>query len=151
MLSRRNVVICGIVIFLFISIASLASINAADTTSQVMTNIEEVLNANPLKAGEKGQMIKIAEDDTITLFVVRATEGFLLKSHLHKTHDETVYVIKGTGQMLINDKWVDIKPGSLHFNPTGKIHSIKQTGNEPLLVISIFTPALKEPDRHFVQ
>lgn len=151
MLSRRNVTICGIVIFLFIFIASLASINAADTTSQIMTNIEEILSANPLKAGEKGQMIKIAEDDTITLFVVRATEGFLLKSHLHKTHDETVYVIKGTGQMLINDKWVDIKPGSLHFNPTGKIHSIKQTGNEPLVVISIFTPALKEPDRHFVQ
>jgi mannose-6-phosphate isomerase-like protein (cupin superfamily) len=151
MLSRRNVTICGIVIFVFIFIATLASINAADTVSQIMTNIEEILHANPLKAGEKGQMIKIAEDDTITLFVVRAIEGFLLKSHFHKTHDETVCVIKGTGQMLINDQWVDIKPGSLHFNPTGKIHSIKQTGNKPLVVISIFTPALKEPDRHFVQ
>lgn len=151
MSSRGNVATCGIVMFLFIFIASLPPINAADTTSQIMTTIEETLNANPLKAGEKAQMIKIAEDDTITLYVVRAVEGFLLKSHLHKTHDETVYVIKGTGEMLINDKWVDIKPGNLHFNPTGKIHSIKQTGTEPLVVISIFTPALKEPDRHFVQ
>jgi hypothetical protein len=79
MLSRRNVTICGIVIFVFIFIATLASINAADTVSQIMTNIEEILHANPLKAGEKGQMIKIAEDDTITLFVVRATEGFFIK------------------------------------------------------------------------
>jgi len=65
-------------------------------------------------------MIKITEDDTITLFAVRAIESFLLKSHLHKTHDETVYVINGTGEMLVNDKWVGIKPGSLHFNPTGQ-------------------------------
>ncbi len=151
MLSRRNIAIYGIVIFLFIFISTLVSINAADTTSQIIANIEEILNANPIKAGEKVQMINIAQDDTITLFVVRAIEGFLLKSHFHKTHDETVCVIKGTGQMLINDKWVDIEPGSLHFNPTGKIHSIKQTGNEPLVVISIFTPALKEPDRHFVE
>ena len=150
MLSKRNITICGIFVFLFIFLATLASINAADTTSQIISNIEEILNANPLKAGEKVQMIKIAEDNTITLFVIRATEGFFLKPHIHKTHDETVCVIKGTGQMLINDKWVDIKPGSLHFNPMDKIHSLKQTGNEPLVVISIFTPALKEPDRHFV-
>jgi mannose-6-phosphate isomerase-like protein (cupin superfamily) len=126
------------------------NITISDTTSQIITNIEEILDANPLKAGEKGQMINVAQDDTISLFVVRAIEGFLLNSHFHKTHDETVCVIKGTGQMLLNDKWVDIKPGSLHFNPRGKIHSTKQTGNEPLVVISIFTPALKEPDRHFV-
>jgi mannose-6-phosphate isomerase-like protein (cupin superfamily) len=33
----------------------------------------------------------------------------------------------------------------------GKVHSTKVTGNEPLVVISIFTPAMKEPDRHFVE
>ena len=104
-----------------------------------------------METGKKSQMISIAQDDTISLFVVRATEGFVLKRHLHKTHDESIYVIKGTGQMLINDKLVDIKPGSLHFNSTGKVHSIKHTGTEELVLISIFTPALKEPDRHFVE
>jgi len=39
----------------------------------------------------------------------------------------------------------------LHFNPMGKIHSSKVTSNEPYVVLSIFTPALKEPDRHFVE
>ena len=150
MLLNKNITICGVLVFLFIFLATSIHINAADTTEQIITHIDEILNANPLKAGEQVQMIKIAEDDTITLFVIRATEGFFLKPHIHKTHDETVCIIKGTGQMLINDKWVDIKPGSLHFNPIGKVHSLKQTGNEPLVVISIFTPALKEPDRHFV-
>jgi mannose-6-phosphate isomerase-like protein (cupin superfamily) len=151
MLTKRNIAIYGIVVFLSIFFATLVSLNAADTTSQVINHIDEILNANPLKAGEKAQTITIAQDDTISLLVLRATEGVVIKSHLHKTHDETVYIIKGTGQMLVNDKWVDLKPGTLHFNPMGKVHSTKVTGNEPLVVISIFTPAMKEPDRYFVE
>jgi mannose-6-phosphate isomerase-like protein (cupin superfamily) len=151
MLSRRNITLCGIVVFLSIFLATLVSIDAADTTSQIINHIDEILQANPLKAGEKAQTITIAQDDTISLLVLRVTPGVWVKPHVHKTHDETVYVIKGTGQLLINDKWVDIKPGSLHFNPMGKVHSVKSTGNEPLVVISIFTPAMKETDRHFVK
>jgi mannose-6-phosphate isomerase-like protein (cupin superfamily) len=139
------------VVKLFLSFSSLAPLNAADTTSQIITHIDEILKENPLKAGEKAQTINIAQDDTISLLVLRATEGVEVKPHVHKTHDETGYLIKGSGQMLINDKWFDIKPGSLHFNPMGKVHSVKNTGNEPLVAISIFTPAMKEPDRHFVQ
>jgi len=151
MLSKRNIPVLGIAICLFFFLATLTNLNAADTTFQVITHIDEILKENPLKAGAKVQMIPIAQDDTISLFVVRYIEGFILKPHYHKTHDETICVIKGTGQMLVNDKWVDIKPGSLHFNPIGKVHSIKHTGDEPLVFIPIFTPALKEPDRHFVE
>jgi mannose-6-phosphate isomerase-like protein (cupin superfamily) len=151
MLLKRNIAICGIGVFLFIFLTTSIPINAADTTEQIITHIDEILKDNPLKAGEKAQTITIAQDDTISLLVLRVTEGVGVKPHIHKTHDETIYVIKGTAQMLINNKWVDIKPGSLHFNPMGKVHTVKNTGNEPLVVISIFTPAMKEPDRHFVE
>jgi quercetin dioxygenase-like cupin family protein len=151
MLLRRNMTICGIIVFLFIFLAPSVSIHAADTTSQIISNIDEILKDNPLKAGEKFQLINIAQDDTVTLSVLRVAEGAVIKQHLHKTHDETVYVIKGTGQMFINGKWVDIKPGSLHFNPMNKVHATKNTGTEPLIAVSVFTPAMKTPDRHFVE
>ena len=151
MLSRRNVTICGIAVFLCIFLATPVPIKAADTTEQIVKQIDEILKENPLKPGEKAQTIKIAEDNTITLLVLRVTEGVEVKRHVHKTHDEIVYIIKGTGQLLVNDKWVDIKPGTLHFNPMGKVHSVKNTGKEPVVVISLFTPAMKEPDRHFVE
>jgi mannose-6-phosphate isomerase-like protein (cupin superfamily) len=150
-LSKRNISVWGIGFSLFFFLSTLANLNAEDTTPPIITHIDEVLKENPLKTGEKIQMIKIAQDDTISLFVVRQAEGFVVRPHYHKTHAESIYVIKGTAQMLINDKWVDIKPGSIHFNPTGKVHSVKNTGNEPLVSISIFTPPLKEPDRHFVE
>ncbi len=151
MLSRRNVIFCGIVVCLFLFFATLTLTNAADTTSQIITNVDEILNQNPLKAGEQIQLIKIAEDDTITVIVGRIVEGAEVKPHFHKTHDETFYVIKGTGQTMINDQWVGIKPGSIHFNPMTKIHATKNTGSGELVFISVFTPAMKEVDRNFVQ
>jgi quercetin dioxygenase-like cupin family protein len=150
MLSKRNISIWLILFCLSFFLLALTDLNAADTTTPIITHIDEILKANPMEAGKNVRMITIAQDDAITLFLIRVTQGFVLKPHIHKTHDESVYVIKGAGQMLINDKWVDIKPGSVHFNPMGKVHSLKHAGDEELVVISVFTPALKEPDRHFV-
>jgi quercetin dioxygenase-like cupin family protein len=151
MLSKRNTSMCGIVVCLFLFFATLTLTNAADTTSQIVTHVNEILKQNPIKAGEQVQLINIAQDDTITVIVGRIIEGAEVKRHFHKTHDETVCVIKGTGQQMINDQWFDIKPGSVHFNPMTKVHSTKNTGNGELVFISIFTPAMKEVDRNFVQ
>jgi len=151
MLSKKHTSISGVVIFLFIFSAALTFTYAADTTSQIVTQVDQILKDNPLKAGEKIQRIKVAEDDTLTVFVVRLGEGEEIKAHFHKTHDETIYVIKGTGRMLVGDKWIDIKPGTFHFNSMGKVHYTKNTGDEPLVAISIFTPAMREPDNHFVE
>ena len=123
---------------------------AANTTEQVLTQIDDILKANPLKVTDKSQVINVVQDDTVTINVVRLCEGAGLKPHLHKTHDEMVYVIKGSGQIFINGKWIDVKPGTFHFNPMNKVHATQNTGKEHLILLSIFTPAMKETDRHFV-
>jgi quercetin dioxygenase-like cupin family protein len=146
----KKIVLVASIFFISFSLLAMIPVKAQDTTEQIISTVDEILAKNPLPAGQKAQLIKVAEDNTMTLFVLRATEGFELKRHIHKTHDETVFVIKGAGQMLIHDKWADLKPGSIHFNPMGKVHALKATGAEPLVGISIFTPALKEPDRHFL-
>jgi quercetin dioxygenase-like cupin family protein len=151
MLSKRNTFIRGIGVCLFLFFATLTLTSGADTTSQIVTHVDEILKGNPLKTGEQIQLITIAQDDTITVIVGRLIEGAEVKRHFHKTHDETVCVVKGTGQQMINDQWVDIKPGSVHFNPMTKVHSTKNTGSGELVFISIFTPAMKEVDRNFVQ
>ena len=149
MLSRKVEVTLVVCLLVLLTIAT--SGNTVDTTSQLVAHVDEILQANPLKAGEKVQMIKIAQDDTVSLYVVRFVEGNVVKKHIHKTHDETIYVTKGSGQLLVDDKWVDLRPGSIHFNPMGKVHSTRNTGNESLVFITVFTPAMKETDRNFVE
>ena len=96
-------------------------------------------------------MIKIDEDDSISLYLIRMLKGAELGPHYHKTHTETEYTIKGTGLLLVNDKWVEMKPGDVHYNPTGKVHGSKNIGKEPLVVLIMFTPAMKETDRYFIK
>jgi quercetin dioxygenase-like cupin family protein len=150
MVFARKISLVVLMVSLFVLQATPSTSNAADP-SQVLANIDDILKANPLKPDQKSQSIPIAQDDTISFVVLRLTPGVVLKPHYHKTHNEAVYVVKGSGQMLIDGKWVDFKAGSLHFNPMNKIHSVKITGDEPTVAVSIFTPALKEDDRHFVE
>jgi mannose-6-phosphate isomerase-like protein (cupin superfamily) len=150
MSTKRIISICGIIVFLSFFFA-FTTVQAADTIEQIIKQIDDILKENPLKPGEKAQTIKIAEDDTTTVLVLRFLEGVEVKSHFHKTHDEIVIFVKGNAQTTIGDKTIDMKPGTIHFNPMGKIHATKNTGTEPLVVISIFTPAMRELDRHFVQ
>jgi len=134
--------------FLFVN---LIPANAGSALEQIITNIDEILKANPLPPGEKSQTITIAQTETATLVLARAIEGSIgAKPHVHKTHDEAVYIVKGTAQLFINGKLVDFNAGSLHFNPMGSVHTFKRTGSE-LVYILIWTPGMKEMDRHIVE
>jgi quercetin dioxygenase-like cupin family protein len=151
MLSKKGIYVCGLITYLFLAFTTPASATDANTTWQIIGHVEEMLKDNPLPAGAKSQMIKIAEDDAISLYLIRMLEGAELGPHFHKTHDETEYVISGAARLLVDDKWVEIRPGSVHFNPAGKVHASKNTGKEPLVVLIMFTPGMKETDRHFVK
>lgn len=151
MLSIKNTAILGMLICVCAFLARPVFAEEANTTWQIISHIDNVLKENPLPPDKKSQLIKIAQDDTISAFVVRMMPGADLGPHYHESHDEIEYVIRGTGQLLVNDRWVDIKPGSIHFNPMGKVHAAKNTGNEPLIVLIAFTPAMKTTDRHFLK
>jgi len=147
----RNITIFGILFCVFAFFSTIGLANEANTTWQIITHVDKILKENPLPVDQKSQLIKIAEDDTISSFVVRMMTGAELGPHYHESHDEVEFVIRGTGQLLVNDKWVDIKPGSIHFNPMRKVHAARNTGNEPLIVLIAFTPAMKVTDRYFLE
>jgi mannose-6-phosphate isomerase-like protein (cupin superfamily) len=149
-MKTRTIIALTIFACLVLSFVIAVPAKAANTTEQILTQIDDILAANPMKATDKVQLINVAQDDTVSINIARAREGAGLKPHVHKTHDEMVYIIKGSGQMFINGKWIDVKPGTVHFNPMNKVHATRNTGKEDLVLLSIFTPSMKEPDRHYV-
>ena len=149
-MKTRIIITWTIFACLVLSFITAPPAKAANTTEQILTQIDDILKANPLKATDKIQVINVVQDETVTINVLRFVEGAEIKPHLHRTHDEMVYVLKGSGQMFINGKWIDVKPGTFHFNPMNKVHATKNTGKEHLVLLSIYTPSMKETDRHFV-
>lgn len=120
-----------------------------DALRQIITRVDEILKDNPVPAGEKSRAVKLVDDDAISIIVSCMLEGAELKSHYHEKHAETEYFIRGAGQLLVDDRWVEVGAGSLHFNPSHAVHAIRNTGTEPLVVLVLFTPGMKETDRHF--
>ena len=109
MVRNKTVLNLGILLALFWSFLAIASAQAENTTAQILTQVDEILAMNPPKAGEKIQLINVAQTDAVSVFIIKVLQGGEVKPHNHKTHEETVYVIKGSGQMLVNDKWVDME------------------------------------------
>jgi mannose-6-phosphate isomerase-like protein (cupin superfamily) len=55
---------------------------------------------------------------------------------LHEQHeDEVYYVLSGHGLMTVDDKPVDMKPGTAVLTRPGSSHSLKQIGDEDLVVL----------------
>ena len=54
----------------------------------------------------------------------------------HEQHeDEVYYVLRGRGVMTLDDKPIDVGPGTAILTRPGSSHGLKQTGNEDLVVL----------------
>ncbi len=68
-------------------------------------------------------------------------------AHYHEHHIEHVYIIEGTGIMLLRDELLEIKAGDVIILPQGTVHAVKRTGEKPLKVLSVQSPQFKGEDR----
>jgi len=58
----------------------------------------------------------------------------------HKSADQWLYIVNGTGLALINGKRVNLRPGSLLLIEHGDRHEITNTGRASLRTLNFYTP-----------
>lgn len=63
MASVKTFSLLGLILYLLAIFATYGYAGEGDTTWQINMPVNEILKANPLSAGDKSQMIKLAEDD----------------------------------------------------------------------------------------
>ena len=78
-MKTRIIITWAIFACLVLSFVNASPVNAANTTEQILTQIDDILKANPLSATDKVQMINVVQDDTITINVARFIEGAEVK------------------------------------------------------------------------
>ena len=108
--------------------------------SSTVKNIEEVAEKNPLGEGEEVKITDVGENKNSSMHLVQVRENGELCSHYHKRHDEVVYVKKGSGIATLDGTRYMIKPGSVLQIPTKTVHKFLNTGGEPFVAVSIFSP-----------
>ena len=78
-------------------------------------------------------------------FVTCTTEipvGSQLPVHSHKDAEEVMYFIRGWGEAVLDGKVEPIEKGDLFCVPAGGVHTVRNTGDEPLFFCCAFSPAI---------
>jgi quercetin dioxygenase-like cupin family protein len=66
--------------------------------------------------------------------------GYGPPRHIHRSHDELFYVLKGEFLFLVGERQVSVLPGTFVFIPRGTVHAAKVIGSEPGKVVAAYVP-----------
>lgn len=94
----------------------------------------------------------LADEDSLhaknlSVCVIRVMPGESVKpAHSHPYSEELIYIITGSGKVMIEHEVGDVRAGSAILFEQGKIHILKNTGDVEMKVICFFAPATNLDD-----
>ena len=74
--------------------------------------------------------------------MIRVAPGDKVRpAHSHPNGEEVIYIIAGSGRVLVNGEVAPVRQGSVVLFPQGHVHMLHNTGSEEMKVICFFSPA----------
>jgi len=109
---------------------------------QMIVTPEEAQVYNMLGGGEV-HLLATGEQTNGAWFMGRFREdpGFMTHLHYHPNTDEQLYVIEGVLSVYIDEKWHELRPGTLGVLPRGKPHAQGNRSNKPVHFVGSGAPA----------
>jgi quercetin dioxygenase-like cupin family protein len=74
--------------------------------------------------------------------VIRIAAGDKVRpAHSHPNGEEVIYIVHGSGRVLVDGEVQDVKAGSTVLFRRGKVHMLHNTGADEMKVVCFFAPA----------
>lgn len=74
--------------------------------------------------------------------VIRIAPGDKVRpAHSHPHGEEVIYILSGSGRVLVDGEVAPVRAGSAVLFPQGKPHMLHNTGGEEMKVVCFFSPA----------
>ena len=74
--------------------------------------------------------------------MIRVAPGDKVRpAHAHPLGEEVIYIIRGTGRVLVAGEVAAVRAGSTVLFPRGAVHMLHNTGTEEMKVVCFFAPA----------
>lgn len=88
----------------------------------------------------------VAEDrlkaENCSVCVIRVAPGNKVRpAHSHPDGEEVIYLITGSGRVLVDGDVSPVRAGSVVLFPQGKPHMLHNTGDVEMKVVCFFAPA----------
>ncbi len=82
-------------------------------------------------------------DSQFTMFkVVIHPNAKVPAPHYHDNFDETLYGLKGTLTLTVDDQMLQLKPGDHHFIKRGRVHSFTNNSSETVEILAFANPGV---------
>ena len=82
------------------------------------------------------------EPKNLSVCIIRVLPGEIVRpAHSHPKSEELIYIITGSGKVMIENEVGDVRSGSAILFEQGKIHMLKNTGETEMKVICFFAPS----------
>jgi quercetin dioxygenase-like cupin family protein len=73
--------------------------------------------------------------------VIRVAPGETVRpAHSHPNGEEVIYIIRGSGRVMVEGKVSPVREGSIVLFPQGAVHMLQNNGPEEMKVICFFAP-----------
>ncbi|HEU4657755.1 MAG TPA: cupin domain-containing protein [Capillimicrobium sp.] len=72
--------------------------------------------------------------------------GGATAEHYHRVTEELYWFVAGTGRMRVDEHERDVRPGDCVVIPPGARHKLRNTGDEPLVLLCCCAPAYSHED-----
>jgi mannose-6-phosphate isomerase-like protein (cupin superfamily) len=107
-------------------------------------DLAKALAENPLAPNENFKMMTLGQAQSVSHHVVqiRDREG----QHMHKTHDGTVVIVRGSGYLMMGNKKIELSVGDIVHIPRGAPHYFVNTGGDPAVAFVAFSPPFDGKD-----
>ena len=80
--------------------------------------------------------------DHCSACMIRVAPGDKVRpAHAHPLGEEVIYIIRGTGRVLVAGEVSPVRAGSTVLFPRGAVHMLHNTGTEDMKVVCFFAPA----------
>lgn len=63
--------------------------------------------------------------------------GTVVAAHYHKQTEEIYYILTGAGEMRVGEEVREVKGGDAVFIPRLAVHTLKNTGTEPIKLLLV--------------
>lgn len=143
---------CRFAVFVFALPAGLSACATADAPALLQLESQAV---GPAAIAHALRSARIASDQALRIDRLTENEHFsahLLQirtrraRHIHANHDVTLIVHRGHGLVTVERLKHIVGPGDVFHIPRGTPHGCSNTGSAPLVLVTIFTPPLRDAD-----
>ena len=114
--------------------------------SPEIKHIDEIVDKNSLADDENVKIVLLGENKSTNVYLYQIRQDAEMDAHLHKSHDEILYIKKGSGVLILNGTRHTVKEGMVVMIPRKSIHKYVNTGKEINIAVSMFSPPFDGKD-----